>query len=104
MQQGRVRPPITRGYFKPDRCRKTERYRNLRCLKWQRRCHRRAIQLYGGVFWCISGTRYCVVSSQDRERIMKIKLLLATLGLIALASPSYAQCAINPSVVTGLQG
>jgi len=36
---------------------------------------------------------------------MKIKLLLATLGLIALASPSHAQlqCAISDTVVTNLQ-
>src|SRR5215813_9011163 len=36
---------------------------------------------------------------------MKIKLLLATLGLIALASPSHAQspCGISATVVTSLQ-
>jgi len=34
---------------------------------------------------------------------MKIKLLLATLGLIALASPSHAQCSISASVVSNIQ-
>ena len=34
---------------------------------------------------------------------MKIKLLLAILGLIALASPSHAQCAIPGNVVTNIQ-